>query len=137
MGNQTLSLTTTSNNQQPNHQTKKMMIFKFVTVSIVAMTAEARRPHHARLDFFNQFDLTSDCKAFVIDNIHSLTVRDGEISKPRCDTYTYDRNFCIKVCELQENDQCIPIDSSISFGNTCQYPAAYMPYDDSSSSSSS
>ena len=74
-----------------------------------------------------------------------MTVRDGEISKPRCDKYTYDRNFCVKVCELQENDpciatgengidecgvglQCLPIDSSISFGNTCQYPAAYMPY---------
>ena len=50
-----------------------MMIFKFVTVSIVAMTAEARRPHHARLDFFNQFDLTPDCKAFVVENIDSVS----------------------------------------------------------------
>ena len=77
--------------------------------------------------------------------IIQLTVRNGEISKPTCNRYVYDRNFCIKVCELQENDpciatgengvdecgiglQCLPIDSSISLGNTCQYPASYMQF---------
>ena len=74
-----------------------------------------------------------------------MTLRNGEIAKPTCNKYTYDRNFCVKVCELEENDpciatgengvdecgiglQCLPIDSAISLGNTCQYPASYMQY---------
>ena len=75
----------------------------------------------------------------------NVDLKTGEISKPRCSQYTYDKNFCVKVCELQEDEpclatadngidecaaglQCLPIDPTMPIGNTCQYPAAYMPY---------